>query len=56
MSAVYDIDIHPTLDVILTCGRDATARVWDIRTKVCNLFKLTYVAYGIFGTICRDTF
>jgi pleiotropic regulator 1 len=25
--------IHPTLDVIVTGGRDSTVRVWDIRTK-----------------------
>jgi len=30
---VYGIDIHPTVDVIVTVGRDSTARVWDIRTK-----------------------
>jgi len=27
LSAVYSIDIHPTIDVLVTCGRDATARV-----------------------------
>jgi pleiotropic regulator 1 len=25
--------LHPTLDVLVTGGRDATARVWDMRTK-----------------------
>ncbi|CAG8569417.1 4692_t:CDS:2 [Acaulospora colombiana] len=25
--------LHPTLDVVVTAGRDATARVWDMRTK-----------------------
>jgi pleiotropic regulator 1 len=31
--------LHPTLDVLVTGGRDATARVWDIRTKnqICAL-------------------
>jgi pleiotropic regulator 1 len=28
-----DRSLHPTLDVIVTAGRDATARVWDMRTK-----------------------
>jgi len=27
LSAVYSLDIHPTIDVLVTCGRDATARV-----------------------------
>ena len=27
LSACYALDIHPTIDVLLTCGRDATARV-----------------------------
>ena len=35
LSAVYAIDLHPTIDVLLTCGRDGTARVWDQRTKAC---------------------
>lgn len=25
--------LHPTLDVLITAGRDASARVWDMRTK-----------------------
>ena len=32
---MYAIDLHPTIDVLLTCGRDGTARVWDMRTKAC---------------------
>merc|ERR1719229_55279 len=35
MSAVYGLALHPTVDVLVTCGRDATARVWDMRSKVC---------------------
>lgn len=27
LSAVYDLDLHPTIDVLVTCSRDATARV-----------------------------
>ena len=27
LSAVYSIDIHPTIDIIATCGRDSTCRV-----------------------------
>ena len=25
--------LHPALDVLITAGRDSTARVWDMRTK-----------------------
>lgn len=32
--------MHPTIDVLLTAGRDATARVWDMRTKA-NIHTLT---------------
>lgn len=32
---MYAIDLHPTIDVLVTCGRDGTARVWDMRTKAC---------------------
>lgn len=27
------MSLHPTVDVLITAGRDAVARVWDIRTK-----------------------
>lgn len=30
---MFDLKIHPTLDLIVTGGRDSVARVWDIRTK-----------------------
>jgi len=33
LSAVYSIDIHPTIDVLVTCGRDATARVWYLHMR-----------------------
>ena len=26
-------ELHPTLDLLVTGGRDAVARVWDMRTK-----------------------
>lgn len=27
LSAVYDLDLHPAIDVLVTCSRDFTARV-----------------------------
>jgi pleiotropic regulator 1 len=33
LSGVYCVAQHPTLDLIFTGGRDATVRVWDIRTR-----------------------
>lgn len=32
-SPVHGTRLHPTLDVLVTAGRDASARVWDMRTK-----------------------
>lgn len=33
LSGVYSLDLHPTLDVLVTGGRDGVARVWDMRTR-----------------------
>jgi len=33
LSGVYCLALHPTLDLLVTGGRDSVARVWDIRTK-----------------------
>ena len=33
LSGVYCIALHPTLDVIVTGGRDSVCRVWDIRAR-----------------------
>ncbi len=33
LSAVYALALHPTLDVLFSGGRDASCRVWDIRTR-----------------------
>lgn len=30
---MYTLALHPTIDVLITAGRDSTARVWDMRTK-----------------------
>lgn len=33
LNGVYSMALHPELDLLITGGRDAVARVWDIRTK-----------------------
>ncbi|ERE75178.1 pleiotropic regulator 1-like protein [Cricetulus griseus] len=30
---MYGLDLHPTIDVLVTCSRDSTDRIWDVRTK-----------------------
>lgn len=37
---MYSLALHPALDILVTAGRDATARVWDMRTKA-NIHTLT---------------
>ncbi len=34
LSGIFSCALHPDLDLLVTGGRDATARIWDIRTKV----------------------
>ena len=34
LSGVYCLALHPTLDLLMTGGRDSVCRVWDIRSKV----------------------
>ncbi|KAI3673587.1 hypothetical protein L6452_39710 [Arctium lappa] len=34
LSDVYCLELHPTIDVVLTGGRDSVYRVWDIRSKM----------------------
>jgi pleiotropic regulator 1 len=33
LSGVYCLSVHPTLDILVTGGRDSVARVWDMRSK-----------------------
>ena len=30
---MYCVTLHPTIDVLITGGRDSVARVWDMRTR-----------------------
>ena len=47
LSGVYDLKLHPTLDVLCSGGRDSVCRVWDIRTKA-QVFCLS----GHDNTVC----
>lgn len=37
LSAIYSLDLHPTIDVLFTCGRDATTRVNFLPLVVINI-------------------
>jgi pleiotropic regulator 1 len=54
LSGVYALSLHPTLDVLVTSGRDSSARVWDMRTKA-----QIHVLGGHTGTVgvvkCQDS-
>ena len=45
--------LHPSLDILVTAGRDATARVWDMRTKV-NIHTLTGHTNTVSSVICSQ--
>jgi pleiotropic regulator 1 len=47
LSGVYSMALHPTLDVLMTGGRDSVCRVWDMRSKT-QAFCLT----GHDNTVC----
>ena len=37
LSGVYDLSLHPTIDILVTCGRDASARVgYAVVTVMCR--------------------
>lgn len=40
LSGVYCIALHPSLDIVVTGGRDSVARVWDMRRKT-EIFTLS---------------
>lgn len=54
LSGVYSLALHPTLDVLVTAGRDASARVWDMRTKA-NVHVLTGHQGTIADVKCQDS-
>ena len=54
LSAVYDLALHPTIDVLVSCGRDSTARVWDMRTKT-NIHTLAGHTSTVGSVVCQAT-
>lgn len=52
LSAVYCLALHPTIDVLITAGRDSTARVWDMRTKA-NVHTLTGHTNTVASVLCQ---
>jgi WD40 repeat protein len=52
LSAVFCMKLHPTLDLLMTGGRDSVCRVWDMRTKhqVCREIDL----FPVLLLLCCD--
>lgn len=44
--------LHPNIDVLVTAGRDSTARVWDMRTKA-NVHTLAGHTNTVASVICQ---
>eukprot|EP01024_Parvocaulis_polyphysoides_P056603 TRINITY_DN5988_c0_g1_i1.p1 TRINITY_DN5988_c0_g1~~TRINITY_DN5988_c0_g1_i1.p1 ORF type:complete len:262 (-),score=14.78 TRINITY_DN5988_c0_g1_i1:288-1028(-) len=34
LSGIYALQLHPTMDILMTGGRDSVCRVWDMRSKI----------------------
>jgi pleiotropic regulator 1 len=54
ISLMYLVSLHPTLDVLVTAGRDATARVWDMRTKAQAMLLAGHTA-TVADVKCQDS-
>ena len=52
-SGVYTLSLHPTLDILVTAGRDASARVWDVCIKV-QIHVLTGHTATVADTKCQE--
>lgn len=50
---MYTLALHPTIDVLISAGRDSTARVWDMRTKA-NVHTLTGHTHTVASVICQS--
>ena len=44
--------LHPPIDVLVSCGRDSTARVWDMRTKT-NIHTLSGHTSTVGTVVCQ---
>lgn len=53
LSAVYSMALHPTIDILVTAGRDSTGRVWDMRTKA-NVHTLVGHTNTVASVICQS--
>lgn len=45
--------VHPTLDILVTGGRDAAVRVWDMRTRA-NIFTLSGHSSTVADVKCQS--
>uniref|UniRef100_T1IHR2 Uncharacterized protein n=1 Tax=Strigamia maritima TaxID=126957 RepID=T1IHR2_STRMM len=52
--AVYSLPLHTTIDVLITCGRDSTARVWDMRSKA-NVHTLSGHTNTVLQVVCQSS-
>jgi hypothetical protein len=50
---VYTLKLHPTLDVLVTGGRDGVARVWDMRTR-SNVHVLSGHTGTVADLVCQE--
>lgn len=48
LSAVYSIDAHPTVDILVTAGRDSTARVRIVCLPAVYLEYSKFVEYRLY--------
>jgi pleiotropic regulator 1 len=50
---VYALKLHPTIDVLVTGGRDGAARVWDMRTR-SNVHVLSGHTGTVADLVCQE--
>lgn len=50
---MYTLKLHPTLDVLVTGGRDGVARVWDMRTR-SNVHVLSGHTGTVADLVCQE--
>lgn len=50
---MYALKLHPTIDVLVTGGRDGAARVWDMRTR-SNVHVLSGHTGTVADLVCQE--